>query len=343
MSIMPNHTAGLKNTYYIPMDTPIPVDHAERDSEELTYYQWVPLILLFQAFMFKFPNILWRVFNGGAGINLDKIVEMAEQTQMGSPEDRNTTIEHIAKYMDRWLETHREYHWNIIVRAKQKMARFCCFFCNKRAGTYLTAFYLFIKVLYAANVIAQFFILNAFLATEYNMYGFDVMAKLASGQEWKESPRFPRVTLCDFKIRQLQNIQTWTVQCVLPINLFNEKIFIFIWFWLVLVAALTCVNMVAWLYRVMFKRNRPAYIKKYLKISNELHTGSDKKLCAKFADQYLRDDGVFVIRVISKNSTDLVATDLVFKLWQIYKDKTLPSKNPEDDEPTGEDVKESLA
>lgn len=96
--------------------------------------------------MFKFPNIIWRLFNGGSGINLDKVVEMAEKTQLGSPEDRDKTIDHIAKYLDRWLETHRQYHWNVLVRAKQKMARFCCFFCNERAGTYLTAFYLFVKV-----------------------------------------------------------------------------------------------------------------------------------------------------------------------------------------------------
>ncbi|KAH9524014.1 Innexin unc-7 [Bulinus truncatus] len=321
----------IKNTYYIPMDTPIPIEHSNRESEEITYYQWVPLILLFMAFMFKFPNILWRLFNGGSGINLDKIVDMAEKTQLGSPDDRDKTIDHISKYMDRWLETHREYHWNRLVRAKQLMAKVCCFFCNKRAGTYLTAFYLFVKVVYAANVIAQFFILNAFLSQDYNLYGFEVLQMLGSNNgEWKESTRFPRVTLCDFKIRQLQNIQTWTVQCVLPINLFNEKIFIVIWFWLVFVATLSCINLVSWLYRVIFKRNRAGYIKKYLKINNELQSGFDKKLCQKFADEYLRDDGVFVIRVIAKNSTDLVATDLVDKLWKLYKGKT---KKKTDEEP----------
>lgn len=324
----------IKNTYYIAMDEAIPIETIKRENEELTYYQWVPLILLFQAFMFKFPNIIWRLFNGGSGINLDKIVDMAEKTQLGSPEDRDKTINHIALYLDRWLETHREYHWNMLVRAKQKLARFCCFFCNKRAGTYLTAFYLTVKVLYAANVIGQFFLLNAFLATDFNLYGFEVLSKLGQEEAWKESPRFPRVTLCDFRIRQLQNIQTWTVQCVLPINLFNEKIFIFIWFWLVFVAVFTCANMVAWFYRVIFKRNRAAYIKKYLKINNELHTGFDKKLCNKFAESYLRDDGVFVMRVIAKNSTDLVVTDLVDKMWKLYKNKSQPTRNNEPTEPT---------
>ena len=331
----------IKNTYYIPMDSPIPVDHRERDTEEITYYQWIPLILLFQAFMFKFPNIIWRLFNGGAGINMEKIVDMAEKTQMGSPDNRRETIEHIAMYMDRWLDTHKNYRWNIIVRAKEKMARFCCFFCNKRAGTYITALYLFVKVLYATNVIGQFFLLNAFLATDYGMYGFEILAMLSNQGSWKESPRFPRITLCDFRIRQLQNIQTWTVQCVLPINLFNEKIFIFIWFWLVLVATLTCINLASWLYTVMFKRNRVAYIKKYLKLNDILKSQSDKSMCLRFADQYLRDDGVFVLRVISKNSTDLVTSDLVKELWSNYK-KKYPSIGNDHNEPA-EEAKESLA
>lgn len=112
--------------------------------------------------MFKFPNIVWRLFNGGSGVNLDKVVEMAEKTQLGSPDDREKTINHIAIYLDRWLETHREYHWNMLVRAKQKMARFCCFFCNKRAGTYLTAFYLTTKVRLVTRVMVTMLMMVVF-------------------------------------------------------------------------------------------------------------------------------------------------------------------------------------
>ena len=36
----------------------------------------------------------------------------------------------------------------------------------------------------------------------------------------------------------------YIVQCVLTINLFNEKIFVIVWFWLVLVAAITALNLV---------------------------------------------------------------------------------------------------
>lgn len=51
----------------------------------------------------------------------------------------------------------------------------------------------------------------------------------------------------------------------------------------------------------------------------------DKKLCKKFA-QYLRDDGVFLIRMIQKNSNSILVTDMVARLWEIYLEKPMVKK-----------------
>ncbi|WAR03603.1 MMP12-like protein [Mya arenaria] len=142
-----------------------------------------------------------------------------------------------------------------------------------------------------------------------------------TNQPWKQSPRFPLVTFCDFHIRQQQNIQRWTLQCVLPINLFNEKVFIFLWFWLFLMVILSIYNLVSWCYIVMLKRHRYQYVKKYLKVTNRIQGDFDDKLCRRFANHYFRDDGVFVLRIISNNATDLVTTELVNYLWQMFQDK----------------------
>lgn len=330
----------ISNTYYIPMHSVIPVDLTIRDEEEITYYQWTPLILLFMAFLFKFPNVIWKLFNGGSGINLEKIVDLAEQTQLGSPENRITTIKHIAYYMDRWLETYREYKTNYLVRFRQKVTKMCFILCSKREGTFLTGFYMFIKVLYTVNVIGQFFLLNAFMSNEFSIYGFEVMEMLRSGGPWKESSRFPRVTLCDFEIRQLQNIQRFTVQCVLPVNLFNEKIFIFLWFWLVVTAIVTCGNFFLWIYRTIFRQTHTNYIAKYLKATELIFTSEEKKMVHRFTSEYLRDDGFFVLRLVGKNSTDLVLADLVNELWKLYKTKMDERKNgpPEKHDPPIKDT-----
>ncbi|KAK3083509.1 hypothetical protein FSP39_024433 [Pinctada imbricata] len=319
----------VKNTYYVPMTETIPVNIDERQQAELTYYQWVPIILLFMAFLFKLPNMIWRLFNGGSGLNLDKVVFFAEKAQFDTPDDRDKSLFTLARFMDKWLDTNKEYKWNVFVRTKHQVSRFMCFFCNKRAGKYLTAMYLFVKVLYVANAIGQLFLLNAFLSTNYSFYGFEFLENMARDGPWRESPRFPRVTLCDIRIRQLNNLQRFTVQCVLPINLFNEKIFIFIWFWLIFVAIVASFNLLYWIYLIVLTKNKHDYVKKYLKINDELHTNFDKKLAQKFAENYLRDDGVFTLRIIARNSTDMVVTDLVKHLWKIFKEKQNTKKNRE--------------
>lgn len=317
----------ISNTYYVPQEEPIPHRISDRYNQELTYYQWVPIILMFQALMFKVPNIVWRMMNGQSGVNMERIIALSENGMMGDPDDRMKNISHLAKYLNRWIETHREYRYNFIVKMREKYSNVLCFCCGKRDGTFLTGFYIFIKFLYCANVVGQFFILNAFMATDFNMFGFEVIENFIYDRNWRESPRFPRVTLCDFKIRQLANVQIFTVQCVLPINLFNEKIFIFLWFWFFIVAALSFGNLFHWIYQIVFGENKVTYVRKYLKVAGEIHTNFDKKLSRKFAEHYLRSDGIFVLRMVGKNTSAMFMTDLVQLLWKTFKEEHCSMKN----------------
>lgn len=314
-----NSICWISNTYYVPMEDQIPVDLKTRQDKELTYYQWVPLILLFMAFLFKFPYVVWKMLHSGAGISLDRVIDIAQDTQCNSPEERKDAIENLAIYIDKWLYTYQDYKHNKFVKVRQTASKYFCLICNKRGGTYLTGLFITIKFLYLINIISQFFILNAFMATDYNFYGFEVIDAIVKGDDFRESARFPRVTLCDFRIRQMANLQTWTVQCVLPINLFNEKVFIFIWFWLVFVSALSAYNVIKWIVFHILHNNKVHYIKKYLKSQNEIHTSFDKKLCVLFARHYLRNDGIFLMYMISKNSTSIVVTDLIAELWKMFK------------------------
>lgn len=54
-----------------------------------------------------------------------------------------------------------------------------------------------------------------------------------------------------------------------------------------------------------------------------------KKLARKFADDYLRNDGIFVLRVIEKNSSGMVLADLVISLWKLFKEEYGTAKKPE--------------
>ena len=54
----------------------------------------------------------------------------------------------------------------------------------------------------------------------------------------------------------------------------------------------------------------------------------------KFAS-FLRDDGIFLIRMIGKNSNDILVTDVVNKLLDIYLNKTMLEKLVSNNEETG--------
>jgi len=112
-----------------------------------------------------------------------------------------------------------------------------------RNGNYLAVLFIVSKLFYILNVIGQLFLLNLILATKYNTFGFDVVRDLMENRDWTDESyvAFPRVTLCDFKVRgqDMVNVHPYTVQCVLPINLYNESIYVFLWYWMVLVAAMS--------------------------------------------------------------------------------------------------------
>ena len=47
------------------------------------------------------------------------------------------------------------------------------------------------------------------------------------------------------------------------------------------------------------------------------------RLSFRFAERYLRQDGVFVLKLVAKNSTDLVVADIVSALWENYRQKPM--------------------
>ena len=66
---------------------------------------------------------------------------------------------------------------------------------------------------------------------------------------------FPRVTKCTFrKYGPSGTIQRHDAQCVLPINIINEKIYVFLYFWFMVLAILTIIH-IFWTTMVVFARN----------------------------------------------------------------------------------------
>ncbi|XP_013382927.1 innexin unc-9-like [Lingula anatina] len=313
-----NSYCWIKNTYHKPMDERVPEKWEGRSY--IGYYQWVPIVLFIQALMFYLPCLVWRILNSRVGIDVDAIVRCVSVAENVNPDARRVTIRYVTRHMDRYLW----YHKHDVKGCASLWRRCCtCFLCGKRHGNYLTIAYLVTKCLYLANSIGQLFLLNSFLGTSYYLYGINVLSDMIQGRDWSPSSNFPRVTLCDFEIRFLggvSNIHRHTVQCVLPINLFNEKIYIFIWFWLAFVTLATVFGIVTWV-RLLFPADRRKYIKKYLKLTGQIHSNTDSGLVKVFVYQYLRQDGVFILKLLARNTNYLIVAEIVEELWETHSEK----------------------
>ena len=103
------------------------------------------------------------------------------------------------------------------------------------------------------------------------------------------------------------------VQCVLPINLFNQQVFTIIWMWYLFVLAFNVVMFFSWLQKAVPSKARK-WISKRVNLINR--TMSTKKVRLEhFLGKYLEADGLFMIRMIANNTSDYVATDVIHNLW----------------------------
>lgn len=326
-----NTMCWISNTFYVPFDQRIPenLDSHWRERKMVSYYQWVPLIMLSMSLLAFMPCLVWRFLNMRSGIDVTGLLDSAEVCQKASyAEIRHKTIRYIVNQIDRYLLMQRDYSAGCCMTFNQTLAKHCFLFGGKRHGNYLMVTYLIIKLLYLANAVGQLFLLDHFLGMhDFHMYGAQVVARVMQGEDWTVSERFPRVTLCSFSIRHQARIHDYVVQCALTINLFNEKIFIIIWFWYVFVAIMTFISCITWIIRALYWPAQIHYAKKKLRAYEVTHRS--KANLRKFVQYYLRRDGLFILRLLSINIGELVAAETLAALWENYgPDKRMISEHP---------------
>ena len=248
------------------MDKELPLNERERRNQRIRYYQWVPFLLLFQAILCYIPRIIWRSFNVRSGLDLVNLVDAAiKYESVDKFTDREKIMAYIVRNIERYIGARKSRYERLYGRqlclthnpkrasadsnkqqailtsnrntTKEGCCNTCCsrlrivlstmcFWTGKRLGNYLVVLYMFVKTLWLTNAVSQLFLLNRFIGNDYHAFGVEIIEMLLSGQEWHELRHFPRVTYCDFKIREIGNSHDWTVQCVLRINLFNEVIYV---------------------------------------------------------------------------------------------------------------------
>jgi len=220
----------------------------ESDGERTyhAYYQWVPFVLFLQGLLFYTPHYLWKVFEDR---KVAKITDGLRGRTL-SLDERKDQCDKLVRYLKDTFHMHNFY-------------AFKYFLCD---------------VLNFVNVIGQMYLINTFLGGVFMAYGTDVLYWNEDDPESRNDPMirvFPRVTKCHFhKYGPSGTIERHDAMCVLALNIINEKIYIFLWFWFIILAVLTALYLlyvlavisVPSMRRYMVERNTKADVKERMDV-----------------------------------------------------------------------------
>lgn len=283
-----------------------------------SYYQWTPFILLGMALLFLFPKYVWHSFTRRGGLNIRRLVQMIKEKP-----DAEKGVDFVKHALKSYVDNLNHFHGTI-----------GCGRCRGNLYFGHTVIYFIIKLVYFFNALIQFFLLNAFLSFNFVTYGPEGFRKLLSEEIWFESPRFPHVTMCDFMVRRLGSNQHWyAVQCTLPINIFNEKIFLGVWLWLIILMVVNFISIISWVIDLTPNR-RKATIKKYLRVFRDIPSRKDRLSSLLRTDDYsefaayLHADGFLIFKIFAHNTDDVTAGRIIEHLYKTYQ--------PPDRHPTSE-------
>lgn len=244
-----------------------------------SYYQWVCFVLFFQAAFFYLPRYIWKTWEGGR----IKALMLDLNCPIVSEENKEHHKKLLVDYLTTSLHTHNIY----------AVRFFMCEFLN------------------LVNVVAQIVFMDYFLEGEFSTYGLDVLKFTELEPEDRIDPMarvFPKVTKCTFhKYGPSGTIQKLDGLCVLPLNIVNEKIYVFLWFWFLFVAVFSCLNLVYRVAVVTLPNFRLLLLQarlRFLASMDELETITNK---CQIGDW-------FVLHQLSKNIDPLIFKEVVSDL-----------------------------
>ncbi|GIX84809.1 innexin inx2 [Caerostris darwini] len=175
------------------------------------YYQWVCFVLFLQAILFYMPRYMWKFFDGGKV----KTLVMGLNCCVLKPEDRSLCKILLVEYLKSHIGSHNGY----------------------------LMWFTLLEIYNLLHVVGEMYLMDALFGGEFTTYGLDVIRFTNDDQENRIDPMirvFPRMTKCTFhRFGSSGDIQKHDALCILPINILNEKLYVFLWFWFVILAALS--------------------------------------------------------------------------------------------------------
>ncbi len=152
--------------------------------------------------------------------------------------------------------------------------------------------------------------MNKFFDGTFLTFGIEVISFVERDQEDRIDPMvyvFPRMTKCVFhKYGRSGEIEKHDAMCILPLNIVNEKIYVFLWFWMLLLFLLTGL-LCAFRAMIVFSPRLRAYL---LYIRFRLI----KKECINLIVKKSKMGDFFLLYLLGQNIDSIIFKEVVHEL-----------------------------
>jgi len=183
----------------------------EEKESDTTYYQWVPFMLLIHGVIFLLPSSLWNFLEGG-----------------------------LLKHFGTRKETSAVLEDAEITKLAERNAKKFLLLSRKRNNRYF-AKYIFCEICNLVVALFNFYLMDIFLGGRFRNYGSAVINHAISKGSTMDAANpmcsaFPTLTNCKIGYGgAVKGSTDWVSKlCILAQNIINQKIYLAIWFWMVL-------------------------------------------------------------------------------------------------------------
>ncbi|KMZ10570.1 innexin inx5 isoform X1 [Drosophila simulans] len=259
-----------------------PEVRGQTERQYLRYYQWVIILLLFQSFIFYFPSCLWKVWEGR---RLKQLCSEVGEALL-SEETYNTRLRMLVKY---FTTDYEDMHF--------------CYMAK----------YVFCEVLNFLISVVNIIVLEVFLNGFWSKY-LRALATIPfyDWDRWNRvsSSVFPKIAKCEvLKFGGSGTANVMDNLCILPLNILNEKIFVFLWAWFLLMALMSGLNLLCRLAMICSRYLREQMIRSQLRFMTKRHV--------KRALRDLTIGDWFLMMKVSVNVNPMLFRDLMQELCEL--------------------------
>lgn len=238
--------------------------------QKRAYYQWVAIALIIQALCFYLPRMMWR---NKENCRMDTLLKDIRGFVYG--DDVEARVANLAIY----VADHPD-----------------------ELSSGLLNTYLLCKLLSLLNSMCQLVAIGYFLETDFITLGFEMVAYWWNGEGFDPMKiLFPLLTKCNTQVYGPGGDENrYDNLCILPLNIFNAKIYSFLWVWLCFLTIITFFGLI--FFFVQFKwcrQQRGGLILASLGITST--TDHNFRDMAQFIYSILSDSDYFLFSLVHKN------------------------------------------